>query len=196
MNHDCSKQRHTNHEQPVERCSIFRIPHAAPVHRFDMHAPERLKSNRAAVGPHAVAISWRPRPPLRLYFFVVPVLHFRGKFRRRSECLRRSSALSRWCAHRNQTGRRKIVFPAVMLRFQRASIPGRNMVRPERLSAFAQERRGAIGDSPVQQENQSPKLTRTKYPKHVQDSDGYAGGRVMASDGKIKRVSPLPELRS
>jgi hypothetical protein len=35
--------------------------------------------------------------------------------------------------------------------------------------------------------------TRAKYQKDVQDSDGYRGKKI---DGKIKRVSPLPELRS
>jgi hypothetical protein len=33
----------------------------------------------------------------------------------------------------HQTCRRKIVFPAVVLRVKSASIPGRNMVRPERV---------------------------------------------------------------
>jgi hypothetical protein len=47
--------------------------------------------------------------------------------------------------------------------------------------AFAHERRGAIGDSPVQQENQRTRdETRTEYAKDVQDSDGYDGEGVTA----------------
>jgi hypothetical protein len=44
----------------------------------------------------------------------------------------------------HQTCRRKILFPTVGLRFQRASVPGRNMVRPERVVSFIGDRgRGA-----------------------------------------------------
>ena len=81
----------------------------------------------------------------------------------------------------HQTCRRKIVLPAVLLRFQRASIPGRNMVRPEWIVGLAQERRGTIADSPVQQENQRTRNeTRTEYAKDVQDSDGYTRRLWMA----------------
>ena len=44
----------------IERCGILGMPHAAEVHRFDMHAPERLKRNRTVVRAHAVAITSRP----------------------------------------------------------------------------------------------------------------------------------------
>jgi hypothetical protein len=36
------------------------MSHSAEVLRFDMHAPERLQSNRTAVRAHAVAIARRP----------------------------------------------------------------------------------------------------------------------------------------
>src|SRR6266566_9879307 len=41
----------------TERCGILGMPHAAPVHRFDMRAPESAKSNRTAIATHAVAIA-------------------------------------------------------------------------------------------------------------------------------------------
>jgi len=54
------------------------------------------------------------------------------------------------------------------------------------LLAFAQERRGAIGDSPVLQENQRARNgMRTKYPKDVQESDGY---EQATEEGRIKRA--------
>ena len=62
------------------------------------------------------------------------------------------------------------------------------------LLAFAQERRGAMAESPVQQVNQSTRNeTRAKYPNDVQGSDGY---QETTDEGKIKRVAPLLSLRS
>jgi len=40
----------------AKRRGILSVPHAAEVHRFDMHAPGSPKRNRTTVRPHAVAI--------------------------------------------------------------------------------------------------------------------------------------------
>jgi hypothetical protein len=40
----------------VKRRGILSVPHAAEVHRFDMHAPGSPKRNRTTVRAHAVAI--------------------------------------------------------------------------------------------------------------------------------------------
>src|SRR6476620_2660908 len=47
----------------TERCGILGVPHAAPVHRLHMHAPERAKRNRTAGCPYArcsdcAEVSW------------------------------------------------------------------------------------------------------------------------------------------
>jgi hypothetical protein len=39
-------------QQETERCGILGVSRATEVHRFDMHAPERLKSDRTAVRAH------------------------------------------------------------------------------------------------------------------------------------------------
>jgi hypothetical protein len=56
----------------TERCGTLRMPDAAEVHRFDMHAPERPKSNWNVVSMHAVAITPRPPEALRLLLLVLP----------------------------------------------------------------------------------------------------------------------------
>jgi hypothetical protein len=84
----------------TERCGILGVPHAAPVHRFDMHAPERLKSHRTAIRTHAVAIAPRPLGLFGCAFFGCRSGFFRCDFCKSSARLRRSSALSRWRAHR------------------------------------------------------------------------------------------------
>jgi hypothetical protein len=63
----------------TERCGIFRMPHAAEVHRLHMHAPERLKSHRTAVRAHAVAIAPRPPLALRRLLLVLPFRRFLGQ---------------------------------------------------------------------------------------------------------------------
>jgi hypothetical protein len=152
------------------------VSHSAEVHRFDTHAPERLKSNRTAVRAHAVAIARRLPFGASTTFSSAAV----------STISKANSAdvlqfAQVFCAQQmprppHQTCRPKIVFPTVGLHFRRASLPGRNMVRPERMSALAHERRDAIGDSPVQQQNQRTRNgTRTHHRGDVQDSDGYDG---------------------
>jgi hypothetical protein len=52
------------------------MPHAAEVHRFDMRAPERLKSHRTGTRPYAVAIARIPSTSLRLLRFVLTFRRF------------------------------------------------------------------------------------------------------------------------
>jgi hypothetical protein len=52
----------------TERCGILGVPHAAKVHRFDIYAPERLKSDWTAVRAYAVAIAWRLPEAVRRLF--------------------------------------------------------------------------------------------------------------------------------
>src|SRR5262245_44862076 len=63
----------------TERGGIFRKPHAAPVHRLHMHAPERLKSNRTGVRAHAVAIARRSCPRLQLPLLCAALSAFSGE---------------------------------------------------------------------------------------------------------------------
>ena len=60
----------------IERRGVLGMPHAAEVHRLDMHAPERLKSDRTAVRAHAVTIAPRPPFALRLLPLVLPLRRF------------------------------------------------------------------------------------------------------------------------
>jgi hypothetical protein len=108
------------------------MPHAAEVHRFDMHAPERLKSHRRGIRACTVTIARRPPPSLRLRLLVVPFLHLRGQIPQMFCVFAQIFRAQQMARPPHQTCRRKIVFPAVVLRFQRASMPGRDMVRPGR----------------------------------------------------------------
>ena len=70
----------------------------------------------------------------------------------------------------HQCRRRKVASAAIVLRVQSVSIPSRNVPGPVRVVGLAQKRRGAIGDSPVQQENQRTRNgTRTHHRREVQD---------------------------
>ena len=50
----------------TERCDILGVSHATEVQRFEMHPPERLKSDRTTVRAHAIAIAPRPLGPVGL----------------------------------------------------------------------------------------------------------------------------------
>ena len=65
-------------ERKTERCRILGVPHAAPVHRLHMYAPERAKRNRTAVRTHAVAIAPRPLGLVRLPVLRLPFRLFSG----------------------------------------------------------------------------------------------------------------------
>jgi hypothetical protein len=53
-------------KRKTERRDILGMPHAARVHRFDMHAPECPKNDRTAVHVHTVAMAREPLTTLRL----------------------------------------------------------------------------------------------------------------------------------
>ena len=159
-----------------QRCSMLGMPHSAEVHRFDMHALELLKSNRTAVRAHAVAIALRSPFGVSRAFSSAAVSTLSGADS--ADVLRVCAALLRSAdgAPTASNLSYKDRVPTVGLRFRRASLPGRNMVRPERVSALAHERRDAIGDSQVQQENQRTRNgTRTHHREDARDSDGYDG---------------------
>ena len=63
----------------TERRGVLGMPHAAEVHRFDMHAPERPKSNRFAVRAHAVTIARRPLASLRPRFLALSFKLFQAQ---------------------------------------------------------------------------------------------------------------------
>jgi hypothetical protein len=48
-----------------ERGGVLGMPHAAPVHRLHMHAPERPQSDRTIVGARAKAMAYGPSALLR-----------------------------------------------------------------------------------------------------------------------------------
>jgi hypothetical protein len=123
----------------TERCGVLGVPHAAEVHRFDMHAPERLKSQRTAVRTHAVAIAPRPLGPVRLRVLRLPFRLLPAQFLQIFRTLAQILRAHQMARPPHQTCRRKIVFPAVVLRVQSASIPRHNMVRPERVVGLCGE---------------------------------------------------------
>src|SRR6266702_4060739 len=114
----------------TERRGILGMSHAAEVHRLNMHAPERPKSNRTTVRTHAVAIARRPLTPLRLPLFVLTFYAFPAEFPQVFRTLAWAQQMAR---PRHQRCRRKTAPAAIVLRVQSASIPGRNMSVPERI---------------------------------------------------------------
>jgi hypothetical protein len=170
----------------TECCGVLNVLHAAPVHRLQC-----MRQNaRSAIGPLSLRTLWRLRRGLfgRFggRFFRYRSGFFRHNFCRSSARLRRSSA-QQMARPPHQTCRRKIVLPAVMLRFQRASIPGRNMVRSERVVGLCpgtSRRHRRV--SSAAGEPESPNWNENKI------SDRRAGfGRLprKGTDCKIKRVS-------
>jgi hypothetical protein len=112
----------------------------------------------------AEASFWR----FNSFFFRCRCAAFWGRFRRCSARLRRSFALSRWRAHRiklvvERSRFRQQVSISSVPRYQAATCFDQNG-----LSALAHERRDAIGDSPVQQDNQRTRNgTRTHHRRDV-----------------------------
>ena len=155
-----------------ERGRILRKPHAAPVHRLNMHAPEGAQGERPGVRTRAIAIALLPFAPLcrRL-----PTLLSNGFLMTFSQSFctfaQRSSGLARW---RTQSSN---VTGESLHRRQYASASKRPLNQVVTcadqygLLAFVQERRGAIEDPP-QQEGTSY-ATRMHDPNQVQKPDGY-----------------------
>ena len=148
-----------------------------------MHAAERTKRDRSAIRTHAMAIAPLPLWPLRWPVLPLPFRLFPAQFLQifrtlaqilcsADGALTASNLLSKDRASGSNA--------SSALRYQAATWFDQNG-----LSAFAQERRGAIGESPVQQENQRARTgTRTRYPIGVQDSDAYPGrsARLLRQD--------------
>jgi hypothetical protein len=179
----------------TERCGILGVPHAAPVHRLHMHAPERAKRNRTAVRTHAVAIASRPLGLVRLPVLRLPFRLFPARVLQIFRTLAQIPCAHQMARPPHQTCRRKIVFPTVVLRVKSASIPSRNMVRPERVVGLCPgttRRQGILhccGEGEMEREKSIRKRCRTRTVNR------RTGERPLR-DGKIKRVSPLPERRS
>src|SRR3974390_2399165 len=107
----------------TERGGVLRKSHAAPVQRFDMHAPERPESNRTAVRAHAVAIARRPPASPRRLALALPFELFTTPFPQ----LFRAQQMTRPLLERR---RRKFAPAAILLRALMAAEPGRNVCRP------------------------------------------------------------------
>ena len=155
----------------TERCGVLGLPHTAEVHRFDMHAPERLKRQRTAVRTHAVAIGPRPLGLVRLPVLRLPFRLFPARFLQIFRTLAQILRAHQMARPAHQTCRRNIVFLAVVPASRALPYQAATWFDQNGLSAFAHERRGAIGDSPQQQRSRNG--ARTKYQKDVQDSDAY-----------------------
>lgn len=107
----------------TERGGIFGKPHAAPVHRFDMHAPERPKSDRTAVRACTVAMARRPTTPLLGPLFHVFPRQFLQTIRPFTEVL---SAHQMACPPlKSRT--RKFAAAAIFLCLQMTAVPSLNM---------------------------------------------------------------------
>jgi hypothetical protein len=147
---------------------------------------ERLKRNRTVVRAHAVTIT--PRPPLALRGSL-PLLPLRRFLRQIPQMFCTFAQIVH--AHQmayppHQTCRREIVLPAVVLRFERAPIPGRNMLRPKRVvglcpgTARCHPRfSGAAGE---------PENLKWNENKICERRAGFGRLRRRGSDGEIKRT--------
>ena len=120
----------------TERSGILGKPHAAPVHRFNMHAPERSKSDRTAVRTHAVAISRRPFAPLRLPLFALPYLFFPAQFLQMFRTLVQILRAHQMACPPLKRRSRKLAPTAIFLCLLMTAVPGLNMRRPVRVVRF------------------------------------------------------------
>ena len=117
----------------TERCGILGKPHAAPVQRFDMHAPERSKRDWTAVRAHTVTIAWRPPAALRLPVLALPFHRFPAQFLQVFCMLAQILRAQQMARPLLERRCRKLAPAAVFLRALMAAIPGRNVRRPVRV---------------------------------------------------------------
>jgi len=180
---DCSGDRAksaTHAAKDRARCGILGVPHAGPVRRLHMHAPERSKRNRTALGTHAVAIA-----PRRLGRFGERFVDGHSRAFRRIFC--RSSALLQILrAHRTARPTYQTWRPRDRVSGSSVPRPARLDTRPQRASTRTGCRRFPMNDEvpseilSMQQHNQRARNGTNKTSKDVQDSDVQAGGGVKA----------------
>ena len=91
-----------------------------------------LKSDWTALRAHAVAIAWGPPEAVRRLFLVLTLRRFPGQIPQMFDALAQIFRAHQTARPSHQTCRRKIVFLADWSASS-ASIPCRNMVRPERI---------------------------------------------------------------
>lgn len=163
-------------ERKSERCGIFGKPHAAPVQRFDMHAPERAKSDWTAVCAHTVTVARRPpRAHRRRHLRRVPT-QFLQMFRTFTEILRAHQMADPLLERRD----RKLAPAAIFRRLLMTSVPGLNVLLPVRTVCFSHER------VPI---GVPPRLRRNPIcSRHASAKESAGTGRLLAGsvDGKIK----------
>jgi hypothetical protein len=171
----------------TERRGILGKPQAARVHRFDMHAPKRPKSDRTAVRARAVAIARTPPAPLPLLLFGLPFqlvpAQFLQMFRTFAQILR-AHQMARSLLERRD---RKLAPAAILLRLLMAAVPGLNMRRPVRVVRFCPGTARRHRRSSMLRRN--PTCSDFALPKVCAGT-----GRLQAPDyyGKIKRIfNPL-----
>jgi len=159
---------------------------------------KRLESDRTAVGAHAVAIASEPPEAVRRLLLVLTFRRFPRQIPQMFYALAQIFRAQQVARPPHQTCCRNVVFLAVALHFLRASIPGRNMVRPERIvglcpgTARCHRRFTSAAGEP-----ENSKWNENKI------SEGCAGlgrlGRPIRNgngNGKIKRTSVRGSLRS
>lgn len=112
---------------------VLGMSHAAPVHRLDMHAPERPKSNRFAVRAHAVAIARRPFASLRWTLLALPFKLFAAQFPQVFHAFAQILRAHQMAHPPFECRDRKLAPAAIFLHVLMAGIPGRNVCRPVRV---------------------------------------------------------------
>jgi len=153
-----------------QHCGMLGICRSVEVHRFDMHAPERSKSNRTALGAHAIAIACKPPFAHQRHLFCcrfelsgvnsAGVLHVCARLLRSADG---ALSASNW----SSSFRQEVSIFSVP-RYQAAT--GSTRIGCQ----LAHDRRDAIGHSRSVAENEiSRNGTRTHHRAVVQDSDGY-----------------------
>jgi hypothetical protein len=120
----------------ADRRGILRIPQAAPVHRLNVHAPERPNSNCVGIRAHVVAIGkCLPAGPgsrflaLSFELFGAQILQTFLAFVQ----IFRAQQMTRPSLERH---RRNIASATIFLNALTTGVPGRNVVRPVRIVGF------------------------------------------------------------
>jgi hypothetical protein len=122
----------TTHRAKDRALRHIRKAHAAPVHRFDMHAPERAKSDWTAVCAHTVTVARRPPRALQRRLLCRLPTQFLQMFRTFTEILRAHQMADPLLERRD----RKLAAAAIFRRLLMTSVPGLNVLRPVRTVCF------------------------------------------------------------
>jgi hypothetical protein len=114
----------------AERRGVFRVAHAAPVHRLDVHAPERPDGDRFAIRTHVVATAIALPARLRWRLLALSIELPNAQILQALLALVQLFGAQQMARPSLQRRRRDLASAAIFFDALMPGVPGRNVVRP------------------------------------------------------------------